>query len=35
MEPSIHNEPHFYSNEEIEALPVQISGKVVELRGKL
>lgn len=27
-------EPHFYSNEEIEALPVQILGKVVELRGK-
>lgn len=28
-------EPHFYSNEEIEALPVQILGKVVELRGKV
>lgn len=27
-------EPHFYSSEEIEALPVQILGKVVELRGK-
>ena len=27
-------EPHFYSNEEIETLPVQILGKVVELRGK-
>lgn len=27
-------EPHFYSNEEIEALPVRILGKVVELRGK-
>ena len=27
-------EPHFYSNEEIEVLPVQILGKVVELRGK-
>lgn len=28
-------EPHFYSNEEINDLPVQILGKVVELRGKL
>jgi repressor LexA len=27
-------EPHFYSNEEIEKLPVQILGKVVELRRK-
>ena len=27
-------EPHFYSNEEINDLPVQILGKVVELRGK-
>lgn len=27
-------EPHFYSNEEIKTLPVQILGKVVELRGK-
>ena len=28
-------EPHFYSNKEIQSLPVQILGKVVELRGKL
>ena len=28
-------EPHFYSSEEINDLPVQILGKVVELRGKL
>ena len=27
-------EPHYYSNEEIEDLPVRILGKVVELRGK-
>lgn len=27
-------EPHFYSNEEIENLPVQILGKVIELRRK-
>ena len=27
-------EPHFYSNEQIEELPVVIYGKVVELRGK-
>lgn len=27
-------EPHFYSKEEIESLPVQILGKVVELRAK-
>lgn len=27
--------PHFYSNKEIEQLPVRIIGKVVELRGKL
>lgn len=27
--------PHFYSNKEIEELPVRIIGKVVELRGKL
>lgn len=27
-------EPMFYSNEDIEALPVTIIGKVVELRGK-
>lgn len=27
-------EPMFYSNEEIENLPVRIIGKVVELRGK-
>jgi repressor LexA len=27
-------EPHYYSNEEIEGLPVRILGKVVELRGK-
>ena len=27
-------EPHFYSNKEIKTLPVQILGKVVELRGK-
>lgn len=28
-------EPHYYSNKEIEKLPVRILGKVVELRGKL
>lgn len=28
-------EPHFYSNKEIQSLPIQILGKVVELRGKL
>ena len=28
-------EPHFYSNKEIKELPVQILGKVIELRGKL
>lgn len=28
-------EPHFYSNDEIESLPVRILGKVIELRGKL
>ena len=27
-------EPHFYSQQEIENLPVQILGKVVELRRK-
>lgn len=27
--------PHFYSNNEIEHLPVQILGKVIELRGKM
>lgn len=27
-------EPHFYSNKEIKNLPVQILGKVIELRGK-
>lgn len=27
-------EPHYYSNEEIEGLPVRMLGKVVELRGK-
>ena len=27
-------EPHFYTNEQIEELPVVIYGKVVELRGK-
>ncbi len=27
-------EPHFYSNEEIKTLPIEILGKVVELRGK-
>ena len=27
-------DPHFYTNEEIEKLPVQILGEVVELRGK-
>lgn len=27
--------PHFYSNKDIEELPVRIIGKVVELRGKL
>lgn len=27
-------EPHFYTNEEIQKLPVVILGKVVELRGK-
>lgn len=28
-------EPHFYSNHDVETLPVRIIGKVVELRGKL
>ena len=28
-------EPHFYSNNEIQTLPVTIAGKVVEVRGKL
>lgn len=28
-------EPHYYSNKEIEELPVRILGRVVELRGKL
>lgn len=28
-------EPHYYSNKEIEELPVRILGKIVELRGKL
>ena len=28
-------EPHFYSNKEIEELPVRILGRVVELRGKM
>ena len=28
-------EPHFYNNEEIENLPLQILGKVIELRRKL
>nr|DAP69700.1 MAG TPA: hypothetical protein [Caudoviricetes sp.]DAY30859.1 MAG TPA: hypothetical protein [Caudoviricetes sp.] len=32
MEPSIHNGPAFYSNEEINDLPVTIIGKVIELR---
>ena len=27
-------EPHFYSNDEIKTLPIEILGKVVELRGK-
>lgn len=27
-------EPHFYTNNEIKNLPIQIIGKVVELRGK-
>lgn len=27
-------EPHFYTNDEIESLPVQILGKVIELRRK-
>lgn len=27
--------PHYYTNEEIAALPIKIVGKVVELRGKL
>lgn len=27
-------EPHYYSNEQIAALPITIYGKVVELRGK-
>lgn len=27
--------PHFYTNKEIQELPVQVIGKVVELRGKL
>ena len=28
-------EPHFYTNDQIAALPITIYGKVVELRGKL
>ena len=28
-------EPHYYSNKEIEDLPVRILGRVVELRGKM
>lgn len=28
-------EPHFYSTDEIESLPIQILGKVIELRRKL
>lgn len=28
-------EPHYYSNKEIEDLPIKILGRVVELRGKL
>lgn len=28
-------EPHFYSNEEIQTLPVTIAGRVVEIRRKL
>lgn len=28
-------EPHYYSNKEIEELPVRILGRVVELRGKM
>lgn len=31
--PSVY-EPHFYSNKEIESLPVQVLGKVVEMRRK-
>nr|DAY57442.1 MAG TPA: hypothetical protein [Caudoviricetes sp.] len=27
-------EPHFYSNHDIESLPIQIIGKVVEMRRK-
>ena len=27
-------EPHFYSNQEIKDLPIQILGKVVEVRYK-
>ncbi|MFI3206944.1 MAG: S24 family peptidase, partial [Clostridia bacterium] len=28
-------EPRFYSKKEVQSLPVEIIGKVVELRGKL
>ena len=34
LNPAVY-EPHFYTNEQIVALPVTIYGKVVELRGKL
>ncbi|WP_256999242.1 LexA family transcriptional regulator [Megasphaera elsdenii] len=27
-------EPHFYDNHDIESLPIQIIGKVVEMRRK-
>ncbi len=33
LNPAVY-EPHFYTNEQIEELPVVIYGKVVELRGK-
>jgi len=32
--PSVY-EPHFYSNKDIERIPVQVLGKVVEMRRKL
>ena len=31
--PSVY-EPHFYSNEEIESLPIKIAGKVVEMKRR-
>lgn len=33
LNPAVY-EPHYYSNEQIAALPITIYGKVVELRGK-